>query len=95
MNKITYHKGFIIGNNDRMRIPEQARRILFLVMSKKIATHEEIMETVWPDCDVQPDSYWEIIKIHISKLNKFLDKNESYYRIVSVWGRGYSLETVN
>lgn len=89
--KQDYNKNYIvIGGTVKVRLVPQEHTVLWYLMCHKLMIYADVAEVLWPDCEVMPDTWCDIIRLTAHRLKVKL--RGSGWTIRARWGIGYYLE---
>ncbi len=73
-----------------VHLTPQETAILIEMQVDPLVTPKALSEALWPNPDLMPDTWHDVIKSRICSLNKRL--RPSGWKVRNLWGRGYTLE---
>lgn len=86
----TKYPFYISCEKGRIRLFPQEASLLFVLMFHKEASDELILEVLWPDPDLMPDTWANVIRVTLNNLRAKLQPHG--WEIINRFGYGYSLE---
>ncbi len=89
--KVSYKRPYMltVGSNSTPISPQQWN-VIWCAMLNPVATHDMLMDALWPDPDRMPDCWSGVLRVLICNLNKILKGTGVKIRCIS--RRGYLLE---
>ncbi|WP_417844813.1 helix-turn-helix domain-containing protein [Thalassospira sp.] len=84
----------VSGPLGAVRIGLALAMILLAVSGKPdgfVVDYLALSESVWPDPDLMPDGWRDVLKVHVCKVRRLLQRVGSEMTITTVWGRGVAM----
>lgn len=76
--------------HEKYGLSPQEKQVVWAVMTRKVVTHMEMAEVLWPNAEDMPDSYENHIRILVFHANRKIRPHG--WNIKGTWQRGTRLE---